>query len=138
MKSRRDFFIGMVINNYDKLQSGKIQIRIQYLHEGINDDTLLPWIKQDSSFTSDIPEVGDLIHCYFIDDYYKNGYYLNKLTLDNYHMHKIFYDVVAPKVGIKSQYPNYKILKYSNGSCIAISSDLNNQEVILFNQKDGF
>lgn len=111
-------YIAKVINNVDPDLKGKVQIYIPHKMEGMN-PSHYPWVKQDKEWTSFIPEIGEYIWVYFIDEtFLKKGYYKNKVTLKDYHDHN-------ETIGSMSDvYPNIKYIKLSNGVSFALSSNL--------------
>jgi len=119
-------YIGKVIDNNHSDKNGLCQIYIEPLHHDLEKDTY-PWFKMDKSMTSDIPEIDDLIWCWFLEErYHQQGYYGNKINLLEYHTHN-------ESIGsITTTYPDVKYIKLANGVSIALSSNSSTPEISIY------
>ncbi len=122
-------YIGKVIDNNSADKDGSCQIYCEPLHHGFQ-PSQYPWMKQEREWTSNIPEINDLVWCRFDDeDFYKKGYYGSKLTLKEYHTH-------GESIGsITSAYPDVKYIKLANGNAIAMSSNTDTPEITIYHKE---
>jgi len=128
-----EIYIAEVINNVDTSSEGRVQIFVKELHYGVN-PTLYPWARQDRPWTSDIPEIGELVYVYFLDKInFKKPYYQNKITLKNLHDHGVFDSDIKSNIdGWASISPFVKFITLSNGVTIAISSSPATPEAVIY------
>ena len=118
--------IAEIIDNNDTDQEGKCQIYIEHLHHDLNVDQY-PWARQDRELTSNIPEVGEYVWVYFLEDrYHRKAYYQNKVTLKEYHEHN---ETIG---SLSGSYPNIKYIKVANGCSLAFNSDADNPEITIY------
>jgi hypothetical protein len=110
-------YIAEIKDNNDPDKEGKVQIYIPELHYGFQ-SSQYPWARQDREFTSDIPEINDLVWIYFEDkEYFKKAFYKNKLNLKQYHDHN---KTIGSLTGV---YPDIKYVRLKNGVSIALNSN---------------
>jgi len=128
-------YIGKVIDNDDTnhpdgQNEGRVKVRIEFLHgdeaTGLKGD-YLHWARQDGEFSSNIPEIGEYIWISFEkEDYWKNPFYGNKVTLKDYHEHNL-------TIGsITTLYPDVKYIRGANGVAIAFSTNSDTPEISIF------
>ena len=112
---KQDFYMADVIKNNDTDQEGKIQIYIPELMDGFK-TTDYPWARQDKEWSSDIPEVGDVVWVYFADpEYFKKPYYQNKVNFKSKHDHN-------KTIGrITTAYPSVKYYRLADGTAIGLA-----------------
>lgn len=115
-------YIAQVMNNDsqqhpDAQKDGRVQIYIPELHYGFQTDQY-PWARQDRNFSSNIPEVDDLVWVYFHDEVlFKKPFYKNKVNLLQKHDHG---KTIGSLTGI---YPDIKYIYLKNGVSIALNSN---------------
>lgn len=77
---------GVVVNNNDPDQLGRLQIRVLPELKDVADD-LLPWMRpfmyQDMSH--DIPEIDTPIFCFFMDSHWQRGYWITCQHIDGFY-----------------------------------------------------
>ena len=136
-----------VKDNNDLEKMGRIKIKVEHLHAGVDDD-LLPWAKQHSLFSggsnkygcSNIPETDSLVWIYFEneDDFLK-PYYVADIHLNQFHPHTLFDANIASHIsGFTSAYPDVKYHYYKNGICIAVSSNADNPEIVTYHPSGAY
>ncbi len=124
-------YIGKVIDNKDPDEEGKVKLYNKSLHQDISKDKL-SWARQNREFTSDIPEIDDLIWFYFEkESIHENAFYGNKVTLKEYHDHLKYEEEVKSNVEAESNYPDVKFIYLKNGVCIALSSSEDTPEITI-------
>jgi hypothetical protein len=130
-------FIGEVVENNDSQKLGRVQINIPEIFLGNIPNGDLPWAKQDRASSSDIPEIGDKVWCYWHDEInFRNLYYGNKVDLFGYTDHGKFESEIKSKLsGFSSSYPDVKFKYLANGNCIGMTSG-DNPEIFIVH-KDG-
>lgn len=134
----RNYYLGEIVNNNDPLKRGRVQVRVEFIHSGVVNDELLPWVFADNSKSSFIPEVGDIYYIYFVDSFYKKGFYTNKLDYQNYNEQAYYYSELKNSVGSNSEYPNMKFEKYKNGAVIGVDSSKDNPEIVIYHPKGSY
>jgi hypothetical protein len=124
-------YSGKITNNDDPLQIGRVQIKLIPEMEDISDDSLLPWIRpfileqsSTSSYSNHIPNVGEMVFCLFLDDFYKNGYWIGRNAIDGFFNHEEVKSSLSniDDINIPS-YPQPEFIKYSDGSIIFRNND---------------
>lgn len=129
-------FIGTVKNNVDPNKKGRVQIDIPEIFIGKIPDDDLPWAKQDKESSSDIPEEGDKVWCYWHDEVnYRNMYYSNKVDLYEYNDHKKDSDITDKIPSFESKYPDIKYNYYKNGIVLGVSSNEDTPEIFIVHPK---
>jgi len=117
-------YIGKVIDNNDPDLEGKCQIYVEHLMSGFQ-PSQYQWFKQDREFTSNIPEINDLVWAYFEDELAsRQGYYQNKVTLKSLHEHN---ETIG---SITGAYPDVKYIQLKNGVSIALNSNQTEVSII--------
>jgi hypothetical protein len=125
-------FIGKVIKNNDTNKKGRVQVDIPEVFIGKIGNDKLPWAKQDRSVSSDIPEVNDLVWCYWHDEInFRNLYYGNKVDLYDYNDQNKESDIKSKIPTLASDYPDIKYQYFKNGIFIGASSDTDNPEFFI-------
>jgi len=120
-----ELYIGKVMNNIDPDFEGKVQIYIEPLFHDVN-PLFYPWFRQCREMSSNIPEIDDLVWCWFEDEkYYKKGFYGSKVNLKGLHEHN---ETIGSMTDI---YPNVKYLKLKNGLAIAVSSNFTEASILV-------
>jgi len=84
-------YSGKVIDNDDPQRLGRAKIKIIPEMDDISDDSVLPWLRpfmnqafSATSYSHTIPNVGEFVLCIFLDDFYKNGYWITRNFIDGY------------------------------------------------------
>jgi hypothetical protein len=103
-------------NGPESTPNGSVQVYIEHLMQDINKD-MYPWVYQDCTWTSFIPEIDDYIWVYFHDEvHWRNGFYTNKVSLKGLGTHG---ETIGSMAG---SYPNVKYIQLANGVSIALNS----------------
>jgi hypothetical protein len=131
------YFIGYVKDNDDPDQNGKVKVDIPELYAGGIPEKDMKWATPKSSFSSFIPEVDEIVYCYFLDfNHRRNLYYCDEMEFNENNKHTIFKDDIKSKIdGWNSSYPDNKFIVLKNKICIAMSSNDDNPELALYSPK---
>ena len=109
---------GIVVSNNDLEKLGRLQVRLNPEFKDVPED-LLPWLRpflyQD--ITNVLLEEGAQIWCFFLDDYFKQGYWISTQHIDCY----FNYDEVFSQLNSISdldlqEYPQPQFQRFSNGT----------------------
>jgi hypothetical protein len=116
-----------VIDNNDPDKQGKVQIYIEPLMLDVQ-PSLYPWANADREFTSNIPEINDIVWVWFENerDFY-NPFYKTKLSYAEYNEHN------ATIGSLTGTYPDIKYIKLKNGVSIALNSNLTEASILVGN-----
>jgi hypothetical protein len=110
-------YIAEVIDNVDPLTQGRVQIYIPHLMENFNQDHY-PWSYPDREGSSNIPEIGDKVWCWFEEeDYLKKPFYQNKVQFIDKN------DADESIGSMTGSYPDIKYIKLKNGVAIGLNSN---------------
>lgn len=132
-------YIAKVVDNDDSTHTdggameGRIKFYIPELMADLGSDEY-PWARQDRSETSDIPEIGEYVWVYWHDEEYKrNPYYGNKVTLKAYHDHLIKLTTIKALIPtlLTSNYPDVKFKYLANGIAWGASSNPSTPEFFI-------
>jgi len=129
--------IAKVVDNNDEDQEDKIQVVVEYLHEGFNNIDY-PWARPFFGGTggatthgvSMIPEVDSFVWVFFEKpNIFHNPFYIGDARLKN--INPSMSDALSD-MGSASEYPNTKFISFKNGTGIIFDSSDDNPELALY------
>jgi hypothetical protein len=117
-------------NHDDGKKLGRIKVKVLPEMKDIK-DSYLPWIRpfiqkgmSSSQYSYHSPEVGDKIWVIFLDDYWKEGYYLWGAFIDGFFDYaSIESDLGNIAESIDTTYPNVKFYYTPDGSLFFLNTD---------------
>lgn len=119
-------YIAKVIKNNDSEKKGRVQIYIPELMKDLQ-PSLYPWAYSDLNFTSNIPNIGDMVWVWFEDEEFgtfKKPFYQGVLNFENYHNHN---KTIGSMTGV---YPDIKYLYLKNGVALGLNSNQTEVSII--------
>lgn len=139
----KNLHIAKVINNNATAKNGSVQIKIDYLHDGVK-DSFLPYALPFNNFLggastfgcSNIPENNSYVWVFYEDeDIQKNPFYIGSVNNEDVNPNKLFETNVKTTVGSEGVYPNVKFIYAQNGVCIAITTTTAIPEITIYHPK---
>ncbi len=91
------------------------------------DPALLPWVRPwnikgmtEKSYSHDPPEIGSNVRCYFLDEYWKQGYYIAGDFIDGFFSWENVVEQLQSHIPILNTqiYPNPRFTQLSDGSIV--------------------
>jgi len=145
---KNSLYVAKVIKNNDsqhkdKKKEGRIQIKIDFLMKGFEEDHL-PWARPFLLGTggnaeygsSSIPEEGSYVWVFFLEpDILRQAYYIANVNLSDINPHEFFSKNVKSRVKSSSIYPNTKFNTYKNQITTFIDSSADNPELGFYHPK---